>query len=69
MSYEGQPFQNYLIQKIREEFKDVKIYGIVKSFQPYPIHLYKHTNVPDKIIYCHKSIKMHMIKNFKMEKK
>ena len=43
MSYEGQPFQNYLIQKIREEFKDVKIYGIVKSFQPNPLHLYKHT--------------------------
>ena len=68
MSYEGQPFQNYLIQKIREEFKDVKIYGIVKSFQPNPLHLYKHTNAPDKIIYSHKSIKMHMIKNLKWKK-
>ena len=68
MSYEGQPFQNYLIQKIREEYKDVKIYGIVKSFQPNQLHLYKHKNAPDKIIYSHQSIKMHMIKNLKWKK-
>ena len=39
MSYEGQPFQNYLIQKIREEYKDVKIYGIVKIIPAKPITL------------------------------
>ncbi len=68
MSYEGQPFQNYLIEKIKYQNKNIQIIGIVNSFQPFPIHLYNQTNSPDKIICCHRSIKEHMINNLNWKK-
>jgi len=61
MSYEGQPFQNFIISKIKKLFSEVKIIGLVNSFQPFPIHLYNQKNAPHKIIYCHDYIKDHMV--------
>lgn len=61
MSYEGQPFQNLFIKYFKR--KNIKTIGIVKSFQPFPIHLYKNSDSPDKIFVSHTLIKEHMIKN------
>ena len=62
MSYEGQPFQNLLIRNIKKKDKKIKIIGIIKSFQPFPIHLYKNSDAPDKIFFSDNMIKKHMIK-------
>ena len=61
MSYEGQPFQNLLIRNIKRKDKKIKTIGIIKSFQPFPIHLYKNNDAPDKIYYSDNKIKKHMI--------
>ncbi len=67
MSYEGQPFQNFIIKKLKK--KNISVIGIVNSFQPFPLHLYKNDDAPDKIKYGHKLIKNHMIKKLKWKNK
>ena len=69
MSYEGQPFQNFIINKLKKKNKNISVIGIINSFQPYPLHLYKNDDAPDKIKYGHKLIKNHMIKKLNWKNK
>ena len=52
MPYEAQPFQNYIFNKIKENYKKIKSIGYVHSTQPFPSHLFKREGSPDKI-YVH----------------
>ncbi len=52
MPYEAQPFQNYIFNKIKINYKSIKSIGYVHSTQPFPSHLFKREGSPDKI-YVH----------------
>tara|TARA_Y100000816_G_C26107798_1_gene589390 strand:+ start:6664 stop:7902 length:1239 start_codon:yes stop_codon:yes gene_type:complete len=67
MSYEGQPFQNLFIKNFKRQ--KIKTIGIIKSFQPFPIHLYKNEDSPDKVYFADNLIKNHMLKNLEWKEK
>ena len=52
MPYEAQPFQNYVFNNIRRNYKSIKSIGYIHSTQPFPSHLFKREGSPDKI-YVH----------------
>ena len=47
----------------------IKTIGIIKSFQPFPIHLYKNEDSPDKVYFADNLIKNHMLKNLEWKEK
>lgn len=62
MPYEAQPFQNYIFNKIRKNYKKIKSIGYVHSTQPFPSHLFKREGSPDKIYVHGNDQKYHCIK-------
>ena len=50
MPYEGQPFQTNLIRMIRKNKFNININGFVHSYSPFPTHLVRGLNTPDKLI-------------------
>ena len=52
LPYEGQPIQNFFIQKIKKKFKKTKIYGFLHTFpQAIPLnYIYRSEFSPNKLI-------------------
>ena len=49
--YEGQPFNNYLINKIKIHYKNIKVYGLVHSTLPMlPLNYIKRRGHPDYLL-------------------
>ena len=69
LPYEAQPFQKYLISILRKEFKTVKIVGYLNAIQPFPIHLFDNSNLPDKIYSSSPAQIKHLSNFFKWDRK
>lgn len=50
LPYEGQPFQDYLIEYIKQRDSKIKITGYAHSSQPLPLHLIFKNNKIDKLV-------------------
>jgi len=60
MPYEGQPFQNYLNNKMVLINKKIETVGYVHSTQAFPIHLFKRSGAPKKLLVHGKDQKYHL---------
>ncbi len=52
--YESQPFQNYMIHYLRENYPYIKIYGHVTSKNPFPVNFFKKKYFPNKLFLYHR---------------
>lgn len=69
ISYEGQPFQKYLISNVKQNFPNIKIYCDIHSFQPSYFHLMNLNYQADYYVTHDKYQKNFLIKFFKYPRK
>ena len=62
MPYEGQPFQNYLNNKMFLINKKIETIGYVHATQAFPIHLFKRSGAPKKLLVHGKDQRYHLNK-------
>ena len=69
MPYEGQQFQNYLIEQMRKNNFNTLSVGYLSHTHPYPIDLIKREGAPDKVFIHSKVQQGYLIKNLGWSKR
>ena len=69
MPYEGQQFQNYLIEQMRKNNFNTLSVGYLSHTHPYPIDLIKREGAPDKVFIHSKVQQGYLVKNLGWSKK
>ncbi len=69
MPYEGQQFQNYLIEQMRKNNFNTLSVGYLSHTHPYPIDLIKREGAPDKVFIHSKVQQGYLVKNLGWSKR